>query len=781
MSSRSDVIAAGKGHVMSSTTTVGRRNHLGRGRAHWIAPSCASLALLAGCSGSSGVAPGSSTDTKSSEHLVDPSRQAAPPRGPDLPTTPVIPGLTDAFLQGMLQPGSALNVKPDSDIQNWRNRVTDPTLTPPSLGGALDAAIATMSAYPGLEIGDTQLTIRGLGVPTGNNVVVAYEPERGRWMPDVNTPPAVEELRERGARLYCSAREAYLQGGGRSQLMGKKSLAHFSVLGKRIDLFKIEPTVAMRAPLRFTGNGNDGAQAFAIPMAVGTRFTPITPISLPEMRTNVDFVTADAAVVNQMQDQAVDMETVTHADAFRAAKVDSDSDLDNTTEPSKSDDPKDKGSNPIDIPLFSLGPIDFDLGFGFEAHTVVCSHADSFGSCDDDAQQLVPRLLDVGQPDWPAPRSGGATGMFPIMYNDAPWGFDANGAPMLEGNGATFNLQSPDPMWMRMFQDNDKSLEVRSGLTVKADLNATLGVKAEDLPVQLDVTATGEVAATVALAHAIREQLEAVGRYGNDEFGYAAQTALSVTPHAELELGFALQVQLAFKLHLPIVGEIAIKITPLNKTVASTFHSFPAWKEGNRLRISTARSSDATDLSQEPLSTQLASHWPAQDTFTAQSLSLGDCLNEASPPGASATGQDLEKPCGSVPPSDADVAQATPPHGELCFVTPDVILDADHCQGALWGFAHHDNLPNQNFNGQDSLVRIVPLDPNDPTTTSTWQELEQAVGQCDNGDAGAIQSLLEQHLFVCDPDGHPLTPDQAVSADSDDSDGVDELPVDSCH
>ena len=38
----------------------------------------------------------------------------------------------------------------------------------------------------------------------------------------------------------------------------------------------------------------------------------------------------------------------------------------------------------------------------------------------------------------------------------------------------------------------------------------------------------------------------------------------------------------------------------------------------------------------------------------------------------------------------------------------------------------------------DSLVRIVPLDPDDPTMTSTWQELEQAVGECDNGDAGAI-------------------------------------------
>ncbi|HEX4334367.1 MAG TPA: hypothetical protein VH062_00560 [Polyangiaceae bacterium] len=762
---------------MRSSIIAKKRNH--RRGARWIAPSCASLALLAGCSGSGGEA-GKPTDTRESEHLVDPSRQAVPPRGADLPATPVIPGLTDAFLQGMLQPGSALNVQPDSDIQNWRSRVTDPGLTPSSLGPALDAAIATMSAYPGLELGDTQLTIRGLGVPTGNSVVVAYEPERARWMPDTTTPPAVEEIRERGARLYCSAREAYLQGGGRSQLMGKKSLAHFSVLGKRIDLFKIEPTVAMRAPLRFAGNGNDGAQAFAIPMAVGARFTPITPISLPEMRTNVDFVTADAAVLNQMQDQGVDMETVTHADAFRAAKVDSDSDLDNGTEPSQGSG--DTGSNPIDIPLFSLGPVDFDLGFGFEAHTVVCSHADSFGSCDDDAQQFVPRLLDVGQPGWPAPRSGGATGgMFPIMYNDAPWGFDANGVPTLEGNGGTFPLQSPDPMWMRMFQDNDKSLEVRSGLTVKADLNATLGVKAQDLPFQLDITATGEVAATVALAHAIREQLEAVGTAGNDEFGYSAQTALSVTPHAELELGFALQVQIAFKLHLPIVGEIAIKITPLNKTIASTFHSFPAWSESERLRIATARNADGGDLSQELLSTQIDSHWPAQNPFPAQSLSLSDCLNEASPPGASATGQDLEKPCGSVPPSDADAAQVAPPHGQLCFVTPDVILDADHCQGALWGFAHNDNLGNQNFNGQDSLVRIVPLDPGDPTMMSTWQELEQAVGQCDNGDAGAIQSLLEQHLFVCDPDGHPLTPDQAVSADSDESDGVTELPVDSCH
>lgn len=727
--------------------------------------SCALLASIAACSKDAS-SRGRLVPKGESQPLSGPSRSVVPPMGDELSTPPTIDGLVDSIIDGAVQYGPALNAVPGSDLNAWRSAAADPSLSPPALADQLGTALAVVGGNPGIDFGKTELDIGKVSVPSTSKVDVTYLPERARWMRLGDAPEAMEEIRQRGARLYCSAKDAYLQGGGASRIMGQKSLAHFTVLGKRIDIFKTEPTVALRGPRRFLGSPDDGAQAFVIPMTVGTRFTPITPLSLPELRTSVDFVTADAAIVNHVDSWNADMETVTHADAFSAVKVSQSTDIASQSllEFGKDD--------PLKILLFTLGPISVQLGLSLDTQTAICSRADSLASCDDTPQQQAFRLLSTSDDRYPQARSGGNTGGQWGLFDDGPWFLDTGLNPFI--NGAALRIAYPQPLGVRMAQDNDKSLEVRTGFTLKASLGAVLGIAVEGLPFEIEAEAKGELGATTAVVHAIREQLNIAG---SDPEVYAGMTDLSVTPHMELDLGLDFVVEITFKLHLPVLGEVGFKVTPLKQSIASTSHAFPAWNEDHRLRIGTALANSSGSIDTSPA----VSHWPGGDLFSTPSQSLDDCLNEYSAPGDSPASQELEAPCDALPASDDELAQAAAPHGELCFVQPDAILDANNCDANLWGFANRKTIRTIGDGTTNSLVRIVPMDPNDPDMVSTWQELEQALGACDRGNADDIQAILDTHIFACDSDGQPYGPDEAVQATVDDGDGEADLPTRSCH
>jgi hypothetical protein len=222
---------------------------------------------------------------------------------------------------------------------------------------------------------------------------------------------------------------------------------------------------------------------------------------------------------------------------------------------------------------------------------------------------------------------------------------------------------------------------------------------------------------------------------------------------------------------------VGFKITPLKQDLFNISHSYPPWNEDQRLRVGTAMADGGGNIN-NPAQPAI-SHWPGGDMFQAQSLSLADCINEGSPPGDAPNAQALEGPCDSVPPTNVDVAQALPPHGELCFAYPRAILDANSCEIALSEFAAQTNLAPMSFNGDDDWVRTMPLDSDDPNVTSTWQDLETALGNC--GDTATVQSILESHMVACDNDGQPLNPDEAFQTTPADSAGETDLPVESCH
>jgi hypothetical protein len=77
--------------------------------------------------------------------------------------------------------------------------------------------------------------------------------------------------------------------------------------------------------------------------------------------------------------------------------------------------------------------------------------------------------------------------------------------------GRKLQWDYPSPFFSRMFQDNDKSFEIRSAISLQAQLSAVFGVDISQLPLKISAKASGDLTATTAVVHAIREQLEETG------------------------------------------------------------------------------------------------------------------------------------------------------------------------------------------------------------------------------------------------------------------------------
>jgi hypothetical protein len=695
----------------------------------YVGSCCAGAFLVAAC----GTEIDKPAEASHSNALVSPSldQTRLPPQGPPLPDGYWPAGLGFDPIVGSVTSLDKLGQPvPTGDLTAWSNRVADPAITPPALAARLKDAVAFANT-------DLQINASGVKVPK----TVAYEPEHGAWTPGNVIPPAVDEFRERGARLYCAAKTAYEQGPRATVLMGKKSAASFSILGLPVDIMAIQPSVALGAPQKFASGDADGAQAFSIPIKVGTKFTPLSilPFLNIDQEQYVYYTTADAESVHDVGGgQQVQM--ATHADAFTGFTGET------TTKSFRT-------------PLFkfAFGSIDLLLSYG--GGQAACSQADTFGSCQMNALQPVRRLLASDAPGYPGRRRGGPT-MAPTIdasgvtrwdgvLNDGPWGIlnAGSSAFSLDPGIQLKPLNSAEAMYLRAAQNNDKSMEVYSAMELSGGLAANVGLSWGPFKLALELAATLD--ARLTTVHRIREQLNGIEQTHYDagaEFPYETAlpvTDLSITPDLSSELGMSMSLKLILGVKLPIGGSFTLEqklfaLTPFNIPLTSQDEHSSGWPDYNRARFSTAMSWDGSVTSNN-----MVSHWPRTAIFPAQSQSLSECLGAPAParlPGG------FPAPCGS--PTTSAMSDGIP--AAVCLAAPTLGPDdilGTACEARILQFAQAGNSHHQNFRNRDTVVRVID--------DAALAELQQVLEQCDTEvTVDKIQQIFAPGLLaMCDGNG----------------------------
>lgn len=706
------------------------------------ATSCAAAALtMAACA--SNIDSVDAVDDPIAQALVSNKPSELPPRGPALPAGHEIPGVlndlsvaTFSALDAIGQPA------PTGDLQGWANRVADPSLAAPAMASALQGAI---NAIDKDTVGDK--IVKGAAEYPVKTLNVAYEPERARWKASDQFPFAADEFRQRGARLYCAAKSAYEQGPGKTVLMGKKSLATFNFLGFPVDLMGIQPSMALGAPQKFLTNANDGAQAFSIPIKVGTKFTPISflPFLTHDQEQVVYLTTADGAVVNDIGGTSV--VTATHADAFTGFTG--------------------GASNSWTTPLFAFPFGTIDLSLSYTWGQAACSQADTFTNCGSSPLQKVRRVLTSDASGYPGQRFGGAT-MQPYqdangntvwdgILNDGPWALSFNNDyPIFQINGFEA-LISPlsvgDPMMVRALQNNDKSLEVQTAIGLSASIGATLG--ASFGPFMIGARVSGGITSNLATIHRIREQINGIEQTRwpeTNEFPYQTaypETDLSITPDLRADLGVDMSLTLLLKVDLGLLNlslERKLLSTGTSTSLTPQAEGSSGWPDYNRARLATAVSWDGTITTDN----SLVSHWPRTQLITAQPDSVDQCLAAPSPtrlPGI------FPPPCANPP---APAGGAPRFVANLCFVAPPPAPDESVCYGRRAAFAQSGNWHMQDFDGKGRAVRVL-----DETAAN---ELKQVMMQCaaDNPNEDYLKSMFNDNIMICDANGRAFEPDKVI-------------------
>ncbi len=527
----------------------------------------------------------------------------------------------------------------------------------------------------------------------------ASKPERARWLkkqlvpekcipgqsgPDCEQghreysyadPMHFDEVRDRGARLYCAARRTFereLQSGY-SGFMRTTNAGSFSIGNNRIELLKFSPSAWIDAPRKFVNpsSSDDQASAFAIPMQVGFQLTPLEITSngktvfdpkLPELRTPVVFTTADSEVQTQ-SDYATNIATLhalcggacapnptgtciprcwdevqrvnqhkkvwmtaSHADAFYT------------------------GFRSIDIrtpriPLFRYGPLSVGLTILFGLY-----HGG-------DNQLYGSKLLSAAPSGWPSAREGGLTkdpppqsdrseGTAFSFHSDRPWTL-TNYAPISGLIGVntndssrtypvqSFQLPEHSPFLTRALQDNDKTQLIRNGVMLGAELDGAVGVSIGSF-LEASGGVFGGIKGRVELTHSIRESLDLGFRQGprSEEFPGVPlpypETSLAIAPAVTggIELGIGAWTKLALKL-------ASRKITIFDFRVEQYWPVWTSpldlWDENYRLRVTTATSRKVAMETPGEIregSSLARSHLPNQQAFDSfgSGFHLDECV-----------------------------------------------------------------------------------------------------------------------------------------------------------
>ena len=477
-------------------------------------------------------------------------------------------------------------------------------------------------------------------------------------------PEHFAEIRERGARQYCAAREAMFHQGSTVASMGEQSATSFRLFGRDIDLLVLEPTVAMSPPQRFTGDGaDDGAQAFAIPVLVGTKVTPIRGIGLaglPEVRSPVTLVTGDTEVLSKTDRRNVrvlvgngpvplfktlnthskEYQTVSHAEAFV----------------STSRSMEWKAPN---IPIYRIGPL-YVVG---KISLTADIGADSAPN---------DRLLRGAPAGWPSARSGIPTDLSELglhdghRYYDGAWTLTSfsPGPAAITANSGTWldrTFQPWDPFLARAIEDADHVLVKETNIGLSVGLGAGLGFSWNrwGVEVKAGIEVDGAIKGTVGQIHEIRESAygEMLTSTSATHFDPSMQplTGIVVAPKTRADLDFNSSAFVYFKVRLRGLGTLVDwKYDIYNVNVDLATWESERWPEENRFRLGTG--APVGDVMKQPAA---SSHWPQSTHFASFPMDVVACLADDRPV------PDEPPPC---EPTD-DPADGIP-SAELCVYGP---------------------------------------------------------------------------------------------------------------
>ena len=632
-----------------------------------------------------------------------------------------------------------LSSPPQSLDSTWRAlSLGDEFTTAPALGRQLDMATASLATQTTVQNDIVKLlsevpTLTSILPVVSNDapkaVAIAYQPERARWCTEqvggdkpgqFQDPVALSELRQRGARLYCAAKNAADQQANASdtRIMGKKNLIDFKFLGQHIGLMTVEPTLSVLQPQRFDSGGNDGAQAFLLPFEAGLRVQPVPFLkSLPEIRVPVVALTGDSEVSTAVRPGDGTSSTWTTSTTLMG--------FGSTGYGAALESPK--------ITLFTVGPVSVQASIGLDFQVASCSEQAGYDAChmnptaepgrmlqatqDGANGQLVPagipaRGMRTGKSEygWTSDADRGA---FPGDFNDGPWTVDTQlWQASIPGSGlAPFQMTLPDPLAARMLQDNDKGFAVVHNLGLSLSLTASGGItfpvkpaKPDDYWLKISADLSGKVTLNSSVVHRFREE-EEIQAWNNpivtpeftvDNVTGMPLTAFTVTPGIQPEpLDITFSGSGTILLKLPIIGKIS-KTWNLFKVPLQAGTPGPAewWTERNRIRMTTMQTK------QGQLVTDWTSHLPATLPYGSDTSGCGAAQTAA---------PTLPPRCGSVDPVYTQPL-ATP----LCFAAKYVELVPDHsddpalnCYLALQSYVTSGTSMRQTFNGIDYVAHVI--------------------------------------------------------------------------
>jgi len=655
--------------------------------------------------------------------------------------------------------------------------------------------------------------------PHPEDAFYGWQPVQARWLrsqyvPTSTTgamtsqsyadPQLAGEIRERGARLYCAAREAQRQQAARpaSASMGRQVALALSVFGHEIDLGVVEPTFRLAGPQRFTAAGApDGAQGFAIPMLIGTSVTPVDGLGLPgfgELTHPVVLVAGDTEVATALAPATLhtgdrttcnrffcvtmptysvrspkDYLTTTHADAAltRAAQL-------TVTVP--------------DTPVFTIG-----------AFTLFLNGSGTIKIGDGGAKTPSNDRLLAGAPTgWPLPARTGGTSVSPwspmYRYDEEPWTplFNADdpvsGTPAfrLPAVGGTATFGTNDPMVMRALADDDHHLTTRTSIDLTFGAHGRLGLAVGIAQLTFDGLGT----LSVGGAHQTDLRDAALDLMGNGS-GFP-MTALTVTPTTSASVGASLTVTLRILIPL-FIGTIDDTFTLVTASTGKTWGLTP-WPQTNRALIATG--SSFGDPTNQPWA---VSHLPSATTppdspsfpiFDSFSQSVADCLADP---------RDNPDPPTSCPPA----ASGTTPHGNLCVFSGSLLVNQPVGNGiaGAWSGACSDVLGHvtailpsgsfdqracyasvltalcaptsseQDWNGQHGVARIFD-------TANPNIDLATLADQCGRAFAPVSAGATFHRIFefgTCDDAAHMIDPSKVVTASP--APGPSPIGAGTCH
>lgn len=545
--------------------------------------------------------------------------------------------------------------------------------------GALGSLYSWMDKIGGgveVSIGETE------------NEFTGYSPERARWLSaslqssssgtfikktyyydeQYPAPQSFDEIQERGARLYCAAREAQRRQVGGSTVTGSLSAASFSILGKKIDLLVVEPTTVVNGPTKIAeAVARDGQQAFEVPMLMGTRITPIRGIglgALDEIRYPVVLSTADSEVETPTEMTWVrngyylenrpkkTYRTVTHVDGVTVAHKQM------------------SASKRID---FVHSPV-VDLG-------LTITLAANIGNVNRSNERVIDMPYDGAGTGWPSEVRKGDDRQNPfgvVAYHDGKWRWD-KGVPGEIGHiPATWNVLAEYPMDpdvslgtdlisiamdKRLQSDDDHALSTSTALRLTGEISGSAKYPVVG-PFSIGVSGSAGLGGTVQQEHVFLDAIQLQRLYGDFNLPAAGVT---IRPRTTGSFDFTGgKVNIIFSVSLPIVGNISRELTLFRidpKTIASfNTDDSKKWPENSSLRLGTASGWGNTKTS--PM---VGSHVPnGYDYGSFDSADVPTCLADESP------NPPIPPACGGAP------TEGEPINANICVAKP-VSGNADIC------------------------------------------------------------------------------------------------------